>query len=268
MENNNRSFTKALKTPSPPAKMKLFLESFDNFDRPISTSGRTSNSSNSSIGNDQIENRLSYLQNNIQQQFNLQSLNSNQQNSQVQTNQQTIDNSNKVHSNNIQQLNKTSDSMQIGLKTEDYNSRAPIKPLSSESQRASLNFRSKLGHTGDGALTGDALTIVKKYRDIQAQRKVTLVLDDEEDDEEDNEDEDENISGTPSFKCSSDEEDELLEEEEDQFTSQETNSQEPSTNEQKPINKNLRPYKSDPQLSSYEDSVSFINRSFLYQCFI
>ena len=214
MENPNTS--KALKTPSPPAKMKLFLESLDNYDdRKISTSGGSRTSSYNSITNNNNENQFN-------NQHSLQKLN--QHNNQI---------------NQQQQNNQLTSDLETGLKTEDYNFKTAIKPLSSESQLASLTCRSRLGNT----TTGDALTgIVKKYRELQAKSKVSLVLDDSTDEDSD----------TPSFKCNTDDE------EEEKFSlSQNTNSLESSnklTN-----NKKVRQYKSEPQLSSFENSVnSFI----------
>lgn len=293
MDKNNRSsFTKALKTPSPPAKIKLFLENFENFDRKVSTSGgsRASCDQDSPIQDAQSEhpscqrnllngqlNPLNGQPNPLNGQQNLLNgqpiapnvhlnpsnghLPSQPTNGEAKLNQlnllaghapenqqpQIVNSCSKV------QLNRTTDSLQSALHTEDFNCNAAVnRPLSSESQRSqhrlsSVSFRTRLGTN-----TGDALTnIVKKYQSIQAQNKCSVVLDDSTDEEPSATSD---LSDTPAFNYSSDEEEEEHIQEEEPFSSsQNTNSIESSSN--KLVNKNLRPYKSEPQLSSFEDSV-------------
>lgn len=251
----NHTFTKALKTPSPPAKIKLFLEScFDNFDRKVSTSGgsRTSCEQDSPIQDAQSNSDQPNGQLNAPNQ---------PANGEAKLNQLNLlavhpsENPQIINSCSKVQLNRTNDSLQSALKTEDFNCKAAAvsRPLSSESQRSqhrvSSAFRTRLGNTGD-ALTN----IVKKYQNIQAQNKCSVVLDDSTDEDEPSATSD--LSDTPTFNCSSAEEEEPMQEEEPFSSSQNTNSIESSSNAKKLVNKNLRPYKSEPQLSSFEDSVS------------
>jgi len=227
MEDN--PFSKTLKTPSPPAKMKLFLESFDNNFNNRASVGYTSENSNH---NDKL-NHQPISQLNLQPQFDEVSSNQLNTNQQQTTNHQQA-NQQQMNAVATINLNKTTD--ENAFKTDDY--KLSIKPLSTESNgRPSLTCRSRLGNN-----TGDALTgIVKKYRELQAKSKVSLVLDDSTDEESNNED----LSDTPSFRCSSDEE---------EFSSQCTDSLESSSNLQKKGNKNMKAYKSEPQLSSFENS--------------
>ena len=243
----NTPFTKGLKTPSPPAKIKLFLENFDDFVPKVSTSGGEKDSPIANEpANHPTANHPVYLPTyqSSEQKLNALNLASNQENQPI------------IHSNSkAQQLNKTGDSLHA-LKTEELNYPAGAfsRPLSSESQRSqhriSSAFRTRLGNTGD-ALTN----IVKKYQNIQAQNKCSVVLDDSTDEEDEPSENTSGLSDTPSFKCSSDEEDQMQEEE--QFSSsQQTHSIELSGGGKKLVNKHMRPYKSEPQLSSFEDSVS------------
>lgn len=256
METN--PFTKTLKTPSPPAKMKLFLERLDNFNNcnnnTVSTGGYPTG--DNSINNDKANNNqpINYLQSdqktlnqrNLQQQFN-QAASMNQQINNVLPNQMSQPRA-QMSQPSAQCTNRTTDSLQAGLKTDEFKTAIKQQPLSTESQnRASLTCRTRLGNTGD-ALTG----IVKKYRELQAKSKVSLVLDDSSTDEEDESNNTGCMSDTPSFRCSSDEE-ELT-------SSQCTNSLESSSNDKKKL-KSSRQYKSEPQLSSFEDSVCICDQT-------